>query len=239
VESALTKAQRENGEAAIVLLQRLATSMNLVRRGIVLDDEGLVRLFNDYLAGLVEPNPNEVNAVRQLISFCGDDPNREGLQETPERYLKALQEYTQGYQQDPREVIKTFEDGAEGYDEMILQRNIPFHSLCEHHIAPFYGKVHIGYVPGTRIVGLSKLARLTDIFARRFQVQERLTCQIADALEEHLGPRGVGVVVEATNLCIECRGVKKIGSTTTTSAMRGVFRDKPEARAEFFALVNR
>lgn len=177
--------------------------------------------------------------VIRLLQFIGEDPNREGLRETPARVIKAWKEWTSGYSEDPASVMKTFEDGAAKVDEMIIIRDIPFWSHCEHHLAPFFGVAHIGYVPKGRIVGLSKLARLVDIFARRLQVQERLTNQIADALIEGLAPLGAGVVIEARHMCMESRGVKRTGSLTVTSAMRGAMLTKPEARAEFFAIVNR
>lgn len=175
--------------------------------------------------------------VRALIEKAGDDPFRPGVLDTPLRFLKAWEFWTSGYNQDPATVLKTFEDGAQGCDEMIAQRDISFFSLCEHHLAPFFGVVHIGYIPNGRIVGLSKLARLVEVFARRLQVQERLTNQIAEALDNHLQPVGVGVVVEARHLCMESRGVQKSGTSTVTSALRGVFKTKPEARAEFLSFV--
>lgn len=180
-------------------------------------------------------NPEE--AIRSLLLHVGEDPTREGLVETPARYLKAMQFWTSGNNQDPKEVLKLFDDGAEHYDEMVFQRNIPVWSLCEHHIAPFFGVVHIGYLPKTKIVGLSKLSRLVDVFARRLQVQERLTSQIANALMEHLGASGVGVVMECRHTCMESRGVQKAGSVTVTSAMLGAMRNEPETRAEFLSFV--
>lgn len=177
--------------------------------------------------------------VTRLLQFIGEDPDREGLRETPARVLKAWDEWTAGYRQDPIAVLKTFEDGAEKVDEMILVRDIPLWSHCEHHLAPFFGVAHIGYIPNGRIVGLSKLARLVDVFGRRLQVQERLTNQIADAIDSVLTPKGVGVVIEARHMCMESRGIRRTGAVTVTSAMRGALLEKPEARAEFFAIVNR
>jgi len=172
-----------------------------------------------------------------LIKLCGDDPSRDGLQESPFRVIKAFGEYTEGYREDPKlHLLKTFDVD---HNELVLVRDIEFHSMCEHHFAPFYGVAHIGYIPDAKITGLSKLARVTDGYARRFQVQERLTNQIADAVEEVLSPLGVMVVIEAKHMCMCGRGVRKSGSSTSTSAVRGAFKDEPEARAEFLALMNR
>jgi GTP cyclohydrolase I len=173
----------------------------------------------------------------RLLQFVGEDPTRGGLLETPARAAKAWQQYTCGYSMDPKEVLKVFEDGAENYDEMVLVKNIPLYSHCEHHLAPIFGVAHVGYIANGKIVGLSKLSRLVDIFARRLQVQERLTTQIADALNTHLQPRGVGVVLECRHMCMEARGVQQQGHTTTTSALRGVLREDASARAEFMKLV--
>lgn len=177
------------------------------------------------------------NGIQSLITLLGDDVNRDGLQDTPFRVIKAFAEYTQGYREDPKTHLeKTFDVD---HQELVLVRDIEFHSMCEHHFAPFYGVAHIGYIPNKKITGLSKLARVTDGFAKRFQVQERLTNQIADAIVEVLEPQGVMVVIEAKHMCMCARGVKKSGSATTTSAVRGVFKDEPEARAEFLSLLNR
>jgi GTP cyclohydrolase I len=175
--------------------------------------------------------------VIRLLQFIGEDPTREGLRDTPKRVLKAWAEWCKGYTADPKEILKAFEDGAERYDEMVMVKDIPIYSHCEHHLAPFFGTVTIAYVPDGHIIGLSKLSRLADIFSKRLQVQERLTSQIADALVEALNPRGVGVVIKARHLCMESRGICKQGELTVTSAVRGVFKDKPEARAEFLDLA--
>jgi GTP cyclohydrolase I len=176
-------------------------------------------------------------AVRELLRFIGEDPDREGLQDTPKRFLHAWKEWSRGYVLDPASILKTFEDGAENCgDEFVIVRDIPIISKCEHHLADITGIAHIGYIPDGRIVGLSKLARLADLFARRLQVQERLTNQIADALVEHLQPNGVGVVIHAAHACMSTRGVNIQGSITTTSAMRGVCLTNPAARAEFLTL---
>lgn len=175
--------------------------------------------------------------VRNLLSMVGEDPEREGLRETPRRFIHALHEYTSGYEQDPADVLKVFEDGAEGYDQMVLVKDIPVYSLCEHHMAPFWGTASIGYIPDGKVVGLSKLARLTNVFARRLQVQERLTTQIGEALQTHLQPKGVGVVLRCRHMCMESRGVKTPGSYTVTSDLRGVLRTEGDPRTEFLSLV--
>lgn len=162
---------------------------------------------------------------------------RDGTEETPARAARAWRELTSGYDLHPADVFKTFE--GDGYDELVLLSNVPFHSLCEHHLLPFMGVAHIGYIADGRIIGLSKLVRLLDIYARRLQVQERLATQIVDALEKFLAPKGSLCVIEAEHLCIACRGVAKAGIVTTTSVVRGVFRDKDASRAEVLALIRR
>ena len=175
--------------------------------------------------------------IVRLLQYIGEDPTRGGLEETPKRVAKAWSEWCSGYGMDPASVLKTFEDGAEGVDEMVVVKDIPFYTHCEHHMAPFFGTATIAYLPNKKIVGLSKLSRLLDIYARRLQVQERLGCQIADALMEHLGALGCGVVITARHLCMESRGIKKQGSTTATSALRGLFKDDPAVRNEFLQLA--
>lgn len=174
-------------------------------------------------------------AAAVILQHCDPDPDREGLIETPSRVARMYEELTRGYDQDPKDVLTFFE--PDGYDEMILQRDIPVRSLCEHHLLPFVGKAHVGYVPNGKIVGLSKLVRLVEIFARRFQVQERLTAQVADAMMEYLEPLGAICVIEAEHHCMAMRGVNRPDSTTMTSAVRGVFRDTPEARSEAMSLI--
>ena len=172
----------------------------------------------------------------EILRAVGEDPGREGLLKTPERCEKALIELTRGYQQDPEQIIK----GAiftEECSEMIIMKDIDFFSLCEHHILPFFGKAHIAYLPRGRIVGISKLARVVDVFARRLQVQERMTTQIAQVLMQNLEPEGVAVVVEADHLCMRMRGVEKQNSFVVTSAMLGVFRDRQATREEFMELL--
>lgn len=186
---------------------------------------------------MTHDDPEAQALIKGLLQFIGDDPSREGLKETPARVLKAWRFWTQGYYMEPKNVLKSFEDGAEGCDEMVIVKDIELYSSCEHHMAPFFGKAHIAYIPRGRVVGLSKLARVADIFARRLQVQERLTNQIADAIHEVLDPIGVGVIIEAKHFCMCSRGVNKQDSMTITSALRGAIKDKPEARAEFLRLA--
>lgn len=174
---------------------------------------------------------------RRLLISLGEDPDRAGLVETPERVVKAWKHWTSGYTQDPAEVLKAFEDGAEEYNELIVVRGIPVYSHCEHHLAPFFGKATIGYVPNGKIVGLSKLTRLVDCFAKRLQVQERLTGQIANALMTHLEPKAVGVVVRCRHLCMESRGIRVPGEETVTSSMLGELLPNLAMRTEFLALA--
>lgn len=178
-------------------------------------------------------------AVRTLLAWAGDDPAREGLLDTPKRVAKAFDEFFAGYRQDPEEFLRrTFEE-TEGYDEMVLVRNITLHSHCEHHMVPFIGRAHVAYLPDRRIVGLSKLARVVDLYSRRLQVQERLTVQIADAIDSVLKPRGVAVVIEAKHQCMSLRGVRKPCADTVTSRMLGSFREDPSTRREFLAMIRR
>ncbi len=174
---------------------------------------------------------------KELLKFIDPCPTREGLKETPDRMSKAWEHFTSGYDKDPADILKVFEDGAEDYNEMVLIKDIPVYSQCEHHLVPFFGVAHVAYIPNGRIVGLSKLSRVVDMFARRLQVQERLTNQIAQALEDNLHPQGVAVVLECRHLCMESRGICQQGHTTITSAMRGVFLNDPSARAEFLGLI--
>jgi GTP cyclohydrolase IA len=177
-------------------------------------------------------------AFRTIIKWIGEDPNRDGLIETPARMVRAYREYFAGYDEDPEEVLrKTFTE-VDGYDEMIVLRGVTFESHCEHHIAPIIGRVWVGYIPDKRVVGISKLARVVEIFSKRLQIQERLTAQIANAVDEALKPCGVAVVVKAAHHCMIDRGVRKRGADLVTSRMLGVFRDQPATRHEFLALVN-
>lgn len=175
-------------------------------------------------------------AVREMLIAIGEDPDREGLLRTPRRVAEAYEELFAGLREDPRTHLSTTFD--ENHKEMVVLRDIPFASLCEHHLLPFTGTAHIGYIPRGRIVGLSKLARLVEGYARRPQVQERLTSEIADALMAELQPDGCGVVIEAVHTCMTIRGIEKAGATMVTSAMRGGFRNRPETRAEFMAIIH-
>jgi GTP cyclohydrolase I len=185
------------------------------------------------------PNDSTTEAiaqhVTQLLQHLGEDPQREGLQRTPERVGKAMQFLTQGYQQDPEAILRAalFE---EDYRQMVVVKDITFYSLCEHHLLPFFGKVHVAYIPNGKITGLSKIARVVDVFARRLQVQERMTTQIKECIQQTLNPLGVMVVVEAEHLCMQMRGVQKQNSVTTTSDFTGAF-NRPETREEFMNLI--
>jgi GTP cyclohydrolase IA len=180
---------------------------------------------------------NFMDAIKELVQLCGDDPNRDGLTDTPYRVLKAFLEYTEGYREDPKNhLLKTFDVN---HQELILVKNIEFHSLCEHHFAPFFGVAHVGYIPNVKITGLSKIARLVEGYAKRFQVQERLTNQIAEAMEEILQPQGTMVIIEAKHMCMCGRGIKKTSASTTTSAVRGIFAKHSDVRAEFLSLLQK
>ncbi len=177
-------------------------------------------------------------AVKTLIAYAGDDPTREGVIDSPKRVAKAYSELFAGYEQDPKQVLsKTFQDISD-YNDIVLLRDIAFYSHCEHHLVPFFGKVHIAYLPNEGIVGLSKLARLVEIFARRLQTQENLTAQIIEALNTYLEPRGAAIMVEAEHMCMSMRGVRAPGATTLTQKFTGVFAEEKSERERFFALVN-
>jgi GTP cyclohydrolase I len=192
---------------------------------------------------LVRPAPkiavpeDVAEAVRTLIRWAGDDPSREGLLDTPARVARAWTEYAQGYGEDPSHHLSRTFDEVGGYDEIVLLKDIPFQSHCEHHLAPIIGKASIAYLPAERVVGISKLARVLHGFSRRLQVQERLTAQVADCIWEHLQPQGVAVVVEASHACMTARGVQTPGVMMTTSRMMGVFRDDERSRREVLALM--
>ncbi len=188
---------------------------------------------------LVGTETDEIQAlVEQLLGLLGEDPTREGLVKTPERVAKAFRFLTQGYQQDVDEVLNGALYSVK-YDEMVLVRDIDFFSLCEHHLLPFYGKCHVAYIPNERIVGLSKIPRLVEIFSRRLQVQERLTVQIAEALQQKLNPQGVAVVIEARHLCMMMRGVETPNAVAVTSSMHGVFLSQQKTREELLELLRR
>ncbi|MEO5375214.1 MAG: GTP cyclohydrolase I FolE [Alphaproteobacteria bacterium] len=201
-------------------------------------------------SGRVGPDPSETTtsagrpgreeaeeAVRTLLRWAGDDPGREGLRDTPARVVRAYEEYFWGYGHDPEEILlRTFEE-VEGYDEIVALRDIRFESHCEHHVAPIIGKAHVAYLPDHRVVGISKLARVVEIYARRLQIQEKMTAQIANAINGVLKPRGVAVVIEAAHQCMTTRGVHKPGVTMVTSRMLGAFRDDPTTRRELLAIL--
>jgi GTP cyclohydrolase IA len=176
-----------------------------------------------------------LKSVRQMLIYAGDNPDREGLKETPTRVLRAYDEMFAGYRQDPAAVIKTFEDGT--CDEMVVLKNIFFTSVCEHHLLPFTGHASVAYIPNKRIIGISKLARVLHIYAKRLQVQERLTTQITKALDEHLEPLGSACVIQATHFCMVCRGVGQQNSVMVTSSLTGEFRNDPLVRSEFMSLI--
>ncbi|SEK34997.1 GTP cyclohydrolase I FolE [Nitrosovibrio tenuis] len=176
---------------------------------------------------------------QRLLRSIGEDPSRQGLAETPGRVSRAWAHWTRGYKQDPATILKTFADGGESYDELIVVRQIPVYSHCEHHLAPFFGHATVGYLPSGHIVGLSKLTRLVNCFAARLQVQERLTAQIAQSLLEHLQPKAVGVIIRCRHMCMESRGIAVAGEETVTSAMLGNLKTNPAQRAEFLALAER
>ena len=187
---------------------------------------------------MTKPTEEEaLKAVRTLLAFTGGDPDREGLIETPDRVVRAYKEFYAGYEVDPEEILsKTFEE-VEGYDEMVIVKDIRVESHCEHHMVPIIGKAHIGYIPDKRVVGISKLARLVDVYAKRLQTQETMTAQIGQSIEKVLKPRGVAVIVDAAHQCMTTRGVHKMNSSTVTSCMKGIFRDKETTRSEFLNLV--
>lgn len=176
-------------------------------------------------------------ALKCLLEYWGEDPEREGLQETPERALRGFAELFAGYHRNPSDLFKTF--SSDGYDELVLLREVEFYSTCEHHLLPFFGKAHVAYIPNGKVVGISKLARLLDIYARRLQIQERLCIQVTKALDEHLQPLGSACILEATHSCMTCRGVSKQHSVMVTSSLTGAFREEPETRSELLRLIGK
>ena len=186
-----------------------------------------------------KPSREEAEAaVRTLIAWAGDDPSREGLLETPKRVVKSYEEFYEGYDKDPKEILSKVFEEIEGYDEIVLVKDMPLHSHCEHHMVPIIGKAHVAYLPDQRVVGLSKLARVVDMFGKRLQTQETMTAQIADTINEVLKPKGVAVVIDAEHQCMSSRGVNKHGSSTITSRMIGVFRENQKSRMEFLNLIS-
>ena len=192
------------------------------------------------IATIRRPSREEAEAaVRTLIAWAGDDPTREGLLDTPRRVTKAYGEFFAGYEEEPAEVLaRTFKEVG-GYDDIVLVKDIPFSSHCEHHMVPFFGKVHIAYLPHDGVVGISKFARLVELYSRRLQVQENLTAQIIDAVNEHLNPRGAAVMIEAEHMCMSMRGVRAHGAQTVTHRFTGVFAEERDQQDRFFALVGK
>jgi GTP cyclohydrolase I len=185
-----------------------------------------------------KPSQDEaIEAVKTLIRWAGDNPEREGLSETPKRVIKSYKDFFSGYELDPREILSKQFKEVDGYDEMIILKNIRLESHCEHHMVPFIGNAHVGYLPRKKVVGLSKLARLVEVFAKRLQIQEKLTAQIANAIDEVLQPKGVGVIIEASHLCVSTRGIHKHESKMVTSRMLGSFRNDQATRKEFLDLI--
>jgi GTP cyclohydrolase I len=198
----------------------------------------LAVLKRPMLATAVRPSQSEAEAaVRTLLRWAGDNPDRDGLVDTPARVARAFEEYFQGYEQDPVEVLQRTFDETEGYDEMIVLRGIPFESHCEHHMAPIMGRAWVAYVPSGRVVGISKLARVVEVYAKRLQIQEKMTAQIANTINDVLKPLGVGVIIKASHHCMSTRGVHKHDTDLVTSRMLGCFRDDPMTRQEFLALA--
>ena len=177
-------------------------------------------------------------AFHEILQWIGEDPDRDGLKDTPARLMRAYREYFAGYASDPEDALRTTFKETDGYDEMIVLRGVTFESHCEHHLAPIVGRAWVGYVPDHRVVGISKLARVVELYARRLQIQERLTAQIANSIDTVLKPRGVAVVIKATHHCMMSRGVRRHGADLVTSRMLGCFRDQPMTRSEFLALVD-
>jgi GTP cyclohydrolase IA len=190
-------------------------------------------------APVTRPSREEAEAaVRTLLAWAGDDPSREGLLDTPKRVVKAYDELFAGYRMDANEALNKIFREVEGYDDLVLVKDIPFHSHCEHHMVPFYGHAHIAYYPADGVVGLSKLARVVEAFARRLQTQETMTAEIAQTIDDALHPRGIAVVIEAEHMCMTMRGIQKPGASTTTCQFTGVFRDDPAEQVRFFTLLN-
>ncbi|MGY8998745.1 MAG: GTP cyclohydrolase I FolE [Rhodospirillales bacterium] len=185
-----------------------------------------------------KPSREEAEAaVRTLLHWAGDDPSRDGLIDTPARVVRAYEEYFSGYGDNPEKILGRSFDETEGYDEVVVLKDIPFASHCEHHIAPILGKVHIAYLPKSRVVGISKLARLVETYGRRLQIQEKMTAQIANTLNDVLDPKGVGVVIEAAHECMTTRGINKPGVNMVTTTMLGAFKEDPSTRREFMAII--
>ncbi|MBX4335658.1 GTP cyclohydrolase I FolE [Bartonella raoultii] len=195
---------------------------------------------NSFLSKKKRPNVEEVEeAIRILLLWIGDDPEREGLLDTPKRVAKAYRELFSGYNQSTEEILGAVFEEVSGYNESIIVKNIPFYSHCEHHMIPIVGKAHVAYLPDKKVVGLSKIARIVDVFARRLQTQEAMTAQVAYTLEAHLKPRGVAVLIEAEHMCMAMRGIQKQGSTTITTSFHGYYEKNQDSQAHFMTMVER
>ena len=193
---------------------------------------------NEKIINFRPSRDHAMEAVKTLLAYTGDDPSREGLVDTPKRVIKAYDEFFAGYHEDPKEVLaRTFEQ-VEGYDEMVIVKGIRVESHCEHHMVPIIGVAHVGYIPNKKVVGISKLARMVDLFGKRLQTQETMTAQIADTIEEVLNPKGVAVVIDAAHMCMTTRGIHKTETSTVTSRMLGTFRKNANTRAEFMNLIS-
>ena len=198
-----------------------------------------IKLETEYPEPYPQPSKEEAMlAVKTLIAWAGDNPNREGLIDTPKRVVEAYGEFFEGYNMDPDEILSRKFEEVEGYDEIVIIKNIRLESHCEHHIVPILGKAHVAYIPNKRVVGISKLARLVDVYGKRLQTQETMTAQIADTINRVLKPKGVAVIIDAAHQCMTTRGVHKQESSTVTSRMLGLFRDDPRTRAEFMGLIS-
>lgn len=198
-------------------------------------EESLLELTALENTPIVEPLVIMRDVVKKQLKYVGDDPDREGLLDTPKRVVKSWQQLFSGYKIDPKEVMTVF--SADTYDQIVILKDIEFYSMCEHHMLPFFGKAHVAYIPDKKIVGISKLARLVEIFARRLQIQERIGEQVTDALMTYLQPKGAACILEATHMCMRMRGVSKENSIMTTSSIKGIFRTKPEAKQELMTLI--
>lgn len=202
--------------------------------------EALTHEFTQRLTRMTEQRPSKEEAeaaVRVLLRYAGDDPQREGLLGTPDRVVRSYDEFFSGYREDPVEILSRTFSEVEGYDEIVLLKDIEFESHCEHHMVPIIGVAHVAYLPKRRVVGISKLARIVEVYAKRLQIQEKMTAQVANAIQDVLEPKGVAVVIEAEHQCMTTRGVHKKGVSMTTSTMLGVFRDDPKTREEFLQLI--
>lgn len=232
IDSGATKKRYEESHPAILflaLIDKTDESCEYLGEWVVFPWE---RSEND------EPDETIEENVTRILQYIGEDVKRGGLLDTPKRVAKAWAEWCSGYKEDVKQHFKTFEDGSEGCDEMVIIKNIPFYSHCEHHMAPFFGTVTIGYIPNGRVLGLSKFSRIVGVFAKRLQVQERLTTQIAECLMEGLNARGVGVVINARHMCMESRGICQQGSETQTQKLLGIFKEKADTKAEFLRVAS-